>query len=212
MENLPIQGYDLLMLVILVLTTLFGAWKGMAWQVASLASLSVSCIVALRFNDRLAPYISGQAPWNRFLAMLILFAVTSIAIWLAFRMVKGLLDRIHLKEFDHQMGALFGLAKGAVICLVITFFAVTLTEGSRQAVLNSRAGKYSARFIQRATPAMPQEVRDALGEYIDEFERKLDPNTPPENRLDDLPAFGEDGGLEFGASGTLRFEPGELGG
>lgn len=197
MDNLPIQGYDLMMLVILVLTTVFGAWKGMAWQIASLASLVVSAIVAMRFSGQLAPHISQDAPWNRFLAMLILFALTSMGIWLLFRMVAGIIDRVHLKEFDRQMGALFGLAKGAVFCLVITFFAVTLSEGTRQAVLNSHAGKFSARFIQRATPAMPEEVRDALGKYIDEFERRLDPSTPPENTLEELPRFGQDGASEF---------------
>ena len=31
--------YDICMLVVLVGTTVFGAWKGMAWQVASSASL-----------------------------------------------------------------------------------------------------------------------------------------------------------------------------
>ncbi len=180
MENLPIHGYDLVMLAILIVTTAFGAWKGMAWQVASIASLVVSCIVAMRFSEHLAPYISQRQPWNRFLAMLILFMLTSLVIWLAFRLVAGLIDRVRLREFDHQMGALFGLAKGILLCLVITFFAVTLSEGTRQPVLASHAGKFSARLIQHATPAMPEEVRDVLGKYIDEFERKLDPNTPPD--------------------------------
>ncbi len=191
MENFPIQGYDLLMVVVLVLTTVLGAWRGMAWQIASIASVVVSAIVAMRFSGHLAPRLSETEPWNRFLAMLILFAATSLVIWLAFRMVAEFIDRVHLKEFDRQMGALFGLAKGLVFCLVLTFFAVTLSEGSRQAVLKSHAGKASARLIQRATPAMPDEVRDALGKYIDEFERKLDPATPANDPLGDLPALGE---------------------
>lgn len=213
MENFPIQGYDLLMVVILVLATVFGAWKGMAWQIASLASLVLSWIVAMQFGGQLAPYISGHEPWNRFIAMLILFMATSATVWVAFRLVAGLIDRVKLKEFDRQMGALFGLAKGALFCLVITFFAVTLTEGSRQAVLRSHAGKFTARFLQKATPAMPQEVRDVLGKYIDEFERKLDPNTPAENRLEDAVQFSRDaaetlGDLEAKATETLdRLEP-----
>ena len=34
---------------------MFGFWKGMAWQLASLASLVVSYIAALQFSERLAP-------------------------------------------------------------------------------------------------------------------------------------------------------------
>ena len=198
MENFPIQGYDLLMVVILVLATVFGAWKGMAWQIASLASLVVSYLVAVGFCGQVAPYISQHEPWNRFLAMLILFLATSLAIWLAFRLVAGFIDRVKLKEFDRQMGALFGLTKGVLFCLLITFFAVTLSEGSRQAVLNSHSGKFTARLIQRAGPAMPQEVRDSLGKYIDEFERKLDPNTPPESRLEEA--------VEIGREATETFD------
>ncbi|MFH1268119.1 MAG: CvpA family protein [Planctomycetota bacterium] len=213
MENFPIQGYDLLMVVILVLATVFGAWKGMAWQIASLASLVVSSIVAMQFSGQVAPYISSHEPWNRFIAMLILFAATSATVWVAFRLVAGLIDRVKLKEFDRQMGALFGLAKGALFCLVITFFAVTLSEGFRQKVLRSHSGKFTARFLQRATPAMPQEVRDVLGKYIDEFERKLDPNTPAEKLLEDAVELSRDaaetlGDLEAKAAETLdRLEP-----
>ncbi len=185
MESFPIQGYDLLMLVILVLSTVFGAWKGMAWQIASLASLVVSYIVAMRFCGQLAPYISSNEPWNRFLAILILFLLTSMAIWILFRMVSGIIDRVKLKEFDHQMGALFGLAKGILFCLLITFFAVTLWEGSRQAVLDSYSGEFAARLVERAGPAMPDEVREKLGRYIEDFEQKLEPDEPSD------PLFGK---------------------
>lgn len=181
MDSLLIQSYDVLMLAVLILAALFGLWKGMAWQLASLASLVLSCLVALRCSGPLAPYISGRQPWNRFLAMLILYLATSLAIWLVFRLVAGIIDRVQLKEFDRQMGALFGLAKGVLLCLVITFFAVTLSENSRQSVLRSHSGKYIALFIQRAAPAMPKEVRDLLGRYIDELDQRLDPNTPPEH-------------------------------
>lgn len=183
---MPIQIYDIVMLAVLVLTMLFGLWKGMAWQLASLGSLVISCLVAMRLSGPLAPYISDAEPWNRFIAMLALYLATSLAIWLLFRLVAGAIDRVHLREFDRQLGALFGLLKGALLCLVITFFAVTLSETARQAVLASKSGELIAKFIQRATPAMPDEVREVLGKYIEQLDRKLDPDTPaadPETRL-----------------------------
>ena len=70
--------------------------------------------------------------------MLVLYVVTAGAIWLLFRLVSGIIDRLKLKEFDRQLGALFGLAKGVLYCVIITFFAVTLSEPARQAVLQSR--------------------------------------------------------------------------
>jgi membrane protein required for colicin V production len=166
---------------VIVLTTIFGAWKGMAWQLASLASIAVSFVVAVRFGSSLAPYFGQQEPWNRFMAMLALYVLTSLVIWMGFRIVSGIIDRVQLREFDRQIGALFGLAKGVLLCLVITFFAVTLSEPARQAVLKARSGYYIARLIQQANPVIPTEVRSALGKYIDELDRKLDPATPPDS-------------------------------
>ncbi len=45
-----IQTYDIVMLVVLAGVTLLGAWKGMVWQLASLASLLLSAAVALHFS------------------------------------------------------------------------------------------------------------------------------------------------------------------
>jgi membrane protein required for colicin V production len=57
-----IQTYDVIMLVVLAGSTLFGVWKGMAWQVASLASVVVSGAVAVHSSAAVAPYFPGQAP------------------------------------------------------------------------------------------------------------------------------------------------------
>lgn len=180
MNPLPIQPYDLVMLAVLAMATLFGLWKGMAWQVASLASLVVSFVVAARMSGQVAPMISAQEPWNRFIAMLLLYLATSAAIWLAFRVVARIIDQIRLKDFDRQVGALFGLAKGALLCLVITFFAVTLSEPLRQNVLNTYSGRTIAKVIKQTSPIMPPEVRNVLGAYIDQLDRRLDPACPPE--------------------------------
>jgi membrane protein required for colicin V production len=172
------QPYDFLMLAVLVLCTVFGAWKGMAWQLAALASVVVSGMVAIHGSRPLAPYLKMDAPWDRCVAMLVLYLLTSAAIWLLFRFVAGIIDRVRLKEFDRQAGALFGAAKGILWCLVITFFVVTLSESARQSVLHSRSGYYTTVLIRRAKPVLPEEVRDLLGGYIDELDRRLDPEGP----------------------------------
>jgi membrane protein required for colicin V production len=178
MPALPVQSYDILMLAVLVLCTLLGAWKGMAWQLAALASILVSGEVAIHLSGPLAPMFSAQSPWNRCIAMLVLYAVTSLGIWIGFRMVSGAINRVHLKEFDRQIGTLFGAFKGILWCIVITFFAVTLSEPARQTILKSRSGYYIAVVTERAVPVLPTEVRAVLGKYIEELDRKLDPKTP----------------------------------
>ncbi|HEY2760920.1 MAG TPA: CvpA family protein, partial [Pirellulales bacterium] len=94
--------YDIAMVAVLGLATLMGAWKGMAWQVASLASLVLSYFLALKFSSQLAPVFSATAPWNRFVAMLVIYLAVSLFVWIGFRFVAGFLDRIKLRDFDHQ--------------------------------------------------------------------------------------------------------------
>jgi membrane protein required for colicin V production len=192
------QPYDILMVVVLVGAALFGFWKGMAWQIAAVASVVLSAVAAIYFGARLAPLFGQHDPWNRFAAMLAIYLATALAIWLIFRLVAGAIDRVKLKEFDRQIGALFGLAKGILWCIIITFFVVTLSESARQKVLGSQSGRYIALLIKNATPVLPKEVTSVLGKYIEELDRKLDPNTPPEPSGDALPALGGDGLKNWG--------------
>jgi len=182
--------YDILMIAVLVVATLFGAWKGLAWQVASLAAIVASYYVAFHFRDRLAAHIHTAPPWNVFLAMLVLYVGTSFAIWVLFRLVSGLIDRVKLKEFDRQIGALFGLAKGVLLCVIITLFAVTLLgDGQRQAIIHSRSGYYIAVLLDKADRMLPQEVHDVLHPYIHEFDAKLQPaNQDQKSEEDAAPA------------------------
>ena len=67
-----------------------------------------------------------------------------------------MIDRVRLREFDRQMGALFGAAKGILLCVAITFFAVTLSAQARSAVLRSRSGHVIALFLDRADAMVPR--------------------------------------------------------
>ena len=171
----PMQPYDLAMLALLTAATVFGFVKGMAWQAASLASLVAGYFVSLRFSGVLAPMIKQPEPLNRFIAMLLLYLATSVAIWLAFRTVSQAIERVRLKEFDRQVGGLFGAAKGVLLCVMITFFVVTLSEKGRETVLASHSGNYIARLLQRADPIMPPEVHAVLDPYLKQLETELDP-------------------------------------
>jgi len=162
------QPYDVLMIVVLVGATVFGAIKGMAWQVASIASLVVSYIVSLSASAPLANALGwGEKPWGRFGAMLIIYVFMSFIIWSAFRVVSGFIDRLKLKEFDRQIGALFGVAKGVLLCTAITLFAVTLVpDDAKQRILDSRSGYYICDLLDRADTIMPPELHEVVGPYI----------------------------------------------
>jgi len=171
------QAYDLIMLIVLAATTIFGAIKGFAWQLASLASIVVSYFVAYLFRNDVAKMINAQPPWNLFLAMLLLYFGSSLIIWMLFRLVSSSIDKVKLKDFDRQLGAGFGLIKGVALCLLITMFAMTLLgSAQQQRIANSRSGLYISRILANAGGILPNEIKQIVGPYIDNVERKLQQN------------------------------------
>ncbi len=169
------ETYDILMLIVLVAAAIFGAVKGFAWQLASIASIVVSYFVAYRFREPLSHSIVAEPPWNRFLAMLILFVGTSLVVWVAFNMVRRTIDRMKLKEFDRQIGALFGLLKGGLYCTLITLFAVTLMgDGIRQAIVASKSGRFIARHLDRSESVIPPEIHQFLHPYLERFDAEFE--------------------------------------
>jgi membrane protein required for colicin V production len=181
------QFYDIIMIAVLIGAMVFGAWKGLAWQLASLASLVVSYFVALQFSGVLAPYIMEREPENKFVAMLIVYVVCSLIIWGLFRLVSNTIDRIQLREFDRQMGALVGIAKGVLLCIAITFFAVSLTEDpTRKSIMTSKSGYYIGYVLDRAHAVMPEEIHEVVHPYLDELDQQL------EHDHVDIPRHGEE--------------------
>ena len=173
------QAYDLIMIIVLACATILGAIKGFAWQVASLASILVSYLVAVNFRMDVAKMIQAAPPWNMFLAMLILYVGTSFVIWVGFRLLSGAIDGVRLKEFDRHLGAAFGLAKGAIFCLLITMFAMTLLGPKQQeAICRSRSGYYIASALDNASGVLPKEIHDVVGPYLDRLDQKLHQQFP----------------------------------
>ena len=218
------QAYDLIMLIVLAATTLFGAIKGFAWQLASLASIVASYFIAYLFRNDVAKMINAQPPWNLFLAMLLLYFGSSLIIWMMFRLVSTSIDKVKLKDFDRQLGAGFGLIKGMALCLLITMFAMTLLgPAQQQRIANSRSGLYISRILANAGGILPAEIKQIVGPYLDNVEQRLHQNqngiTPPagDGFLDGLGQMVQQRVNQFGteiSNGQMpsNFLPGQGGG
>jgi membrane protein required for colicin V production len=112
------------------------------------------------------------------LAMLVIYLVTSVVVWIGFRFVANFLDKIKLRDFDHQIGGLFGFVKGGLYCLAITFFALGLSDTLREHILATKSGHYMAVLLNKAEAVMPPEMHQVLGPYLDKFEDRLNPKEP----------------------------------
>jgi membrane protein required for colicin V production len=161
------------MLGILAVAAVIGFFKGFVWQLAWIVGIVVSGFVAIRFGGVVAPYFGQQPPWNRLVAMLALYAASSVGVGFFFKLVAGLIDKVHLSSFDHQLGLVFGAAKGLLMCIVVTFFAVTLAPDYRPQIVGSRSGRIMADLIVRADSLLPPDIHELVEPFIRQFEEKL---------------------------------------
>ena len=208
--------YDIIMLIVLGAAIAWGIYKGLAWQIASFASIIASYLVAYQFSGILAANINAEAPWNKYLAMLILYLGTSLIIWIAFRLVKETIDKVKLKEFDQHVGGVLGFAKGVVLCVIITLFGVTLLgEREQQHIVQSHSGYYIAVLLDKSHAILPVEMNDRVHALIhkldeslpDDYERFHDHDHGDVPTMPSVPVGGN-GGFNWGLDGNTGADAG----
>lgn len=172
-------AYDFLMLAILAGAILWGLYKGMAWQVASFASLVASYFISVQLREPVANALGLQPPWGTTAAMLGLYMATSLIIWVVFSMINKTLANFELKGWDRQIGAGLGFVKGVLLCIIVTMFAVALTKDeSRQQIVQSKSGFYITKVIHNLQGVMPAEVSQVVGPFIERYNQRINGENP----------------------------------
>jgi len=106
--------------------------------------------------------------------MMLLYLGTSLAIWVVFGIVRRVIDRVALKDFDRHLGAVLGAVNGLILCMVITLFAVTLLkEKQKEAICSSRSGYIIANVIEKIRVGVPEDVRKMVKPLLDRLDHKL---------------------------------------
>jgi membrane protein required for colicin V production len=181
-----VNVFDLIVLAILAALTLRGIWKGMISQIVSVVSYFVCWIVATRFGGLVAPTIPVEAPWNQVLAMAVVFLITLIAIRFGAATLEKLIKDWHLQQLNTLLGGALGFAKGLLLCMIITFFAVTFSETSRSVVFNSVSGFRLAQLITQVGVFVPKDSYEFVHSQLAQFQNKVD-ETVPGQTPDPLP-------------------------
>jgi len=112
-----------------------------------------------------------------------IYVGTSFFIWTLFRFVSKAIDKVRLESFDKQLGAMIGFAKGVLLCVAITFFAVVFAPQQQgQAIVNSQSGRYIVALLDKADTVFPPEIHQVVGPYLRTVEERLNPNYQPQGQ------------------------------
>ncbi len=116
------NGLDYALIVIVLLSIVCGLMRGVILEVFHIAGWIIAFIMAQVFMPVLRPYFSDWMidPGIRTLiAWGAIFLGTLVATALVANFVSGLVRKIGLGVMDRGLGAAFGLARGAILVLLL---------------------------------------------------------------------------------------------
>jgi membrane protein required for colicin V production len=119
-------GFDIAVLAIVALSTLFAFFRGVVRELIALASWIVGIVLALAFQDELAAVLPGfaSAPAARHvIAFALIFVAVLVAGALTAYMLSKFLRAVGLGFVDRFLGAVFGLARGVIIVVLAVLVA-----------------------------------------------------------------------------------------
>ncbi len=203
--------YDAFVVVVLIFCMIRGAMRGVIWQLAGIAGLVLSLVFAETVSAAASPYVGLAEPLNQWVTMFAAYLVFSFLSFGVARMIQGWMERAKMTEFNRHLGAAFGLLKGVAVCLVLTFFIVTLSADARTMLQHSKSGYAAAVIMDRLHPIMPEKLHDSLDKYIHQLDT---PEFPLKHSQDHLHAAGDDSRTAGfpAASGSSETVPPGIGG
>lgn len=154
--------YDVAMIGVVVAGMVWGAWRGITWQVASIASLVLGYVVAFPLSAQLAPYCPGEPLVARGLGLLISYVGVSGGVFLVAWTIRRTLRKLRFEAYDRHLGMILGGVEGGIVGLVATILVVSLSPGLRGPILTSPTGRLVDRGFKAARPALPGELQEVL--------------------------------------------------
>lgn len=161
---------DYVLAAILLLSTLFAIRKGFVRESIGLVSSIAGLVVAFWFYgipaSVLEPFLSSRRLAN-LLGFLILYGGVVIAGWLIATLLNRFVKATGLSFVDRLLGGVFGLLRGAAICVALVTAYVSWTAHEARAaapaaVLNSQIAPALTEASRIAVSLAPMELKQSF--------------------------------------------------
>lgn len=151
---------DWALLAVLLLSALLGLWRGLVYEVISVAGWVAAFVLAQAYASDAAaslPMDGFSAPLQLAAGFAVVFMVAAFAGGLVAWVVKKLVESVGLRPVDRVLGGAFGLLRGLVILLglAVVVSMTPLQQGEWQA---SRVAGVLADTLHQVKPLLPEPV------------------------------------------------------
>jgi membrane protein required for colicin V production len=154
--------FDMILLLLLLLSYGLGFRKGVIWQLAGLGSLIVGHLAGRFIMPKLQPYIVEEHGLQHFGAWIGLYLLSAIAVYLVAWRFRKFLQKQELDELDKHLGGLLGLAKGGLLLTFLTLIAITISQNAHDRLLQTKSGPVVAKVAKIFKDYLPSETIKAL--------------------------------------------------
>lgn len=162
--DLPLT--DWLLCAVLLLSMLVGAWRGLVYELMSLAGWVAAFVLAQWLAQDVAqklPFLKDAVAQVQYAAAFVLVFVAALfAVGLLSWLLKKIVETAGLRPMDRTLGAVFGLARGVLLLLAVTV-VVQLLGLTKQAWWQDAHGtSWLEILLNGLKPVLP----DALLAYL----------------------------------------------
>ena len=155
---------DLILILILFLSILFGILKGFIRELFSLAFFIIGVVLSFLFyyevGELFLPQLKNREVSN-FAGFITIFVVVSIVGSLVTYLIKKLFTLGPLKNIDMILGGVFGLLRGILIVSIIVFALIVFPVNDKL-VTKSRLSPYVLTTIEVFVHFLPAKYQDKI--------------------------------------------------
>jgi len=117
-------GFDFAVIAILLVSLLFGLWRGLFYEVLSLLGWPLAFMLSNMYADSISQHIPIKNEMLRTLGTYTTVFIAVMMIWVLLVLgLTKLLRAIGLGRLDRVLGGLFGLLRGLLVVLVVVWLA-----------------------------------------------------------------------------------------
>jgi len=138
------SAVDALFAILLLLSVLWGFWRGLTRELVSMIAWVAIGVLAFRYSARVGHLLPFDAPYMVHVALgvAIIVVLGVILAAIAGRLLRTAVTASNLAGADRVLGALFGAVRGGLVVLVIAALVVEAGFSESRVWRHSASGPY----------------------------------------------------------------------
>ena len=156
---------DWALLAVLLVSALVGLWRGLVYEVLSVAGWVLAFVLAQAWAEpvgALLPMEGAAAALRLAAGFVVVFIAVAFAAGLLSWLIKKMVESVGLRPVDRVLGGVFGVVRGMVILLGITLVVSMLPLSAQAGWKTSPVAQTLSASLHTLKPLLPSSVTQHL--------------------------------------------------